>query len=486
MDGRGWASDTPVSGGQGSRFPRHMGNENLGFEAELSMGLSSMTSDSENWIRPRQQTSMHSRFPGTYTSGMDGSTRVVTDPAQRAHPLASPAVGGAACAPVHTTQIQGGPRPQAFQGASFMPPPAPACMLPPSVDRLRTAAVERAWSNVRNVGGGVVEDVGGVRQVVNAPPSPMDQGERDDRRRGEEARPAVADVHVGQQGSSGGNGNRGGRVAESGSDVDTGDDNARVDGGGAPAKRRTRPWPLEERLDLARFMKEDDAMMTMASGRLKHARRSVRNEWVSRKMREAGWIRSAEDCRKKWSELMGKMKDILHKCKASGKQSYWDMSVEDKKKEGIPTTFEQPLWEEMKVMKAVFPSDKETPLGNGSSEGGGRSSATTEEDDRLRKKRRGATGRERVGDRPPVLTVERALLDSSMAVNEGTEKAAGTLARASTKGAQLLATQVSAVASAIKEGNAVLQMLVGVMADRRRNGNGNREGEHGDSSPSTW
>ncbi|GBG81628.1 hypothetical protein CBR_g32621 [Chara braunii] len=301
MDGRGWPSDTPVSGGQGSRFPRYMGNENLGFEAKLSMGLSSMTSDPKNWIRPRQQTSMHSRFPGTYTSGMDDSTRVVTDPTPRAHPLASPAVGGAACAPVHTTRIQGGPRPQAFQGASFMPPPAPACMMPPSVDRLRTAAVERAWPNVRKVGGGIVEDVGGVRQVVDAPPSPMDQG----------------------------------------------DNNARADGGGAPTKRQTRPWTLEERLDLARFMKEDDAMMTMVSGRLKHARRSVRNEWVLRKMREAGWIRSAEDCRKKWSDLMGKMKDILHKCNASGKPSYWDMNVEDRKKEGIPTTFEQPLWEEM-------------------------------------------------------------------------------------------------------------------------------------------
>ncbi|GBG67872.1 hypothetical protein CBR_g991 [Chara braunii] len=122
---------------------------------------------------------------------------------------------------------------------------------------------------------------------------------------------------------------------------------ARADGGGAPAKRRTRPWPLEERLNLARFMKEDDAMMTIASGGLKHARRSVRNEWVSRKMREAGWIRSAEDCRKKRSDLMGKMKDILHKCNAPGKPSYWDMSVEDRKKEGIPTMFEQPLWEEM-------------------------------------------------------------------------------------------------------------------------------------------
>ncbi|GBG66405.1 hypothetical protein CBR_g60058 [Chara braunii] len=131
-------------------------------------------------------------------------------------------------------------------------------------------------------------------------------------------------------------------------------------------------------------------------------------------------------------------------------------------------------------------SDNETPpLGNGSSEGGGRSSASTEEDDRLRKKRQGAMGKERVGDRPPVLTVERALLDSSMAGNEGMEKAAGALARASTEGAQLVATQVGAIASAIKEGNVVLQMLVGIMADRRRNGNGNRGGEHGDTSPST-
>ncbi|GBG91049.1 hypothetical protein CBR_g51783 [Chara braunii] len=150
-----------------------------------------------------------------------------------------------------------------------------------------------------------------------------------------------------QEGQSSENGNHGVRVAESASDVDTGDEAAQVEGGGVPGKRRTRPWPLEGRLNLVRFMKEDDAKMTMASGRLKHARRSMRNEWVSRKMRAAGWVKSAEDCRKKWSDLMGKMKNILHKCNASEKLSYWDISVEYRKREGIPTTFEQPLWEEM-------------------------------------------------------------------------------------------------------------------------------------------
>ncbi|GBG62178.1 hypothetical protein CBR_g29377 [Chara braunii] len=98
---------------------------------------------------------------------------------------------------------------------------------------------------------------------------------------------------------------------------------------------------------LVRFMKEDDAMMQMPSGRLKHARRSVRNAWVSKKMKAAGSIRSAEDCWKKWCDLMSKMKDILHKCNASGKPSYWEMSVEDRKREGIPMPFEEPLWEEM-------------------------------------------------------------------------------------------------------------------------------------------
>ncbi|GBG72021.1 hypothetical protein CBR_g10957 [Chara braunii] len=279
----------------------------------------------------------------------------------------------------------------------------------------------------------------------------------------EESHPAVADAR-GREGCGRGRGSVGGRVLESGSEVDTGDDDAQPEGGDVPGRRRTRSWLLEERIDLARFMKEDDAMMQMASGRLKHARRSVRNEWVSKKMKAAGWSRLAEDCMKKWCDLMSKMKDILHKCNASGKPSYWEMSVEDRKREGILTTFEQPLWEEMEWAQRKSPvacdntmassnlqgfesrvSDKETPGGHGSSEGGSRSGASVEESEGLRKKRRRATGKDRASVHLPVSSMERVVLDSSMAVREGMDMAASTLARASTEGAKLVATQVGAL-----------------------------------------
>ncbi|GBG80195.1 hypothetical protein CBR_g30561 [Chara braunii] len=230
-----------------------------------------------------------------------------------------------------------------------------------------------------------------------------------------------------------------GRVPESGSEVDTGDDAAQPKGGDVSGRRRTRPWLLEERIDLARFMKEDNAMMQMASGRLKHTRR---------------------------------------------------------KREGIPTTFEQPSWEEMEWAHRKPPvacdntmassnlqgaesgvSYKETPGGHDSSEGGSRSGASAEESEGLRKKRRGAMGKERASDHLPVSSMERVVLDSSMVVQERMDMVGGALARASTEGAKLVATQVGAVASAITEGNDVLQLLVGVMAEHRGAGTGMRGGD---------
>ncbi|GBG84252.1 hypothetical protein CBR_g38223 [Chara braunii] len=324
------------------------------------MGLSSMTSDPEIWVRHATQSPAHMRFLVTFASGTDAPSRPLSDLGTRIRPPPSPAVGGTARCPVHTTRIPVAPSPQPSQGASFIPPPAPAYLQPPLVDHLRIGIVKRVWANLRTVGGGVTEDVQRMRQGVSASPSARDHGDMADRcsprlpnivrlgrdpspsmRHGEEeSHPPVADV----PGRSRGRGSVRGRVPESGSEVDTGDDATQPEGGDVSGRRRTRPWLLEERLDLARFMKEDDAMMMMASGRLKHARRSVRNEWVSKKMKAAGWIRSAEDCRKKWCDLM---KDILQKCKASGKPSYWEMSDEDRKRERILTTFEQPLWEKM-------------------------------------------------------------------------------------------------------------------------------------------
>ncbi|GBG76788.1 hypothetical protein CBR_g23004 [Chara braunii] len=396
-------------------------------------------------------------------------------------------------------------------------------MQPPLVDRLRIVAVDKAWANLRTIGGGVAEDVQRMLQGVGASLSARDHGDMADRcsprlsdvvrpgrdpsptvpRGKEESHPAVADARGREAGRPTRRGSVGGWVPESGGEVDTGDNAAELEGGDMSGTRRTRSWLLEELIDLARFMNEDDAMLQMASSQLKHARRSVRNELVSKKMKTASWIRSAEDCRKKWCDLMSKMKDILHKCNASGKPSYWEMSVEDRKREGISTTFEQPLWEEMEWAHRKLSvacdntmaslnlqgaesgvSDKETPGGHGSSEGGSRSGASVEESEGLRKKRHGATGKDRASDHLPVSSMERVVLDSSMAVREGMDMAASTLARASTERVKLVATQVGAIASAIKEGYVVLQLLVGVMAERRGVGTGMRGGNPNDASPS--
>ncbi|GBG62020.1 hypothetical protein CBR_g28496 [Chara braunii] len=297
-------------------------------------------------------------------------------------------------------------------------------MQPPLVDHLRTVVVDRAWANLCTVGGGIVKDVQRMRQGVGASLSARDHGDMDDRcsphlldvvrpgrdpsptvpRGEEESHPAVADAR-GREACGRGRGSVGGRVPESGSEVDTGNDAAQPEGGDVLGRRRTRPWLLEKRIDLARFMKEDDAMMQMASGRLKHVAES-----------------------------------------------------------GV--------------------SDKETPGGHGSSKGGSRSGASAEKSEGLPKKRRGATGKDCASDHLPVSSMERVVLDSSMAVREGMDMAAGTLARASTEGVKLVATHVGAVASAIKEGNVVLQLLVGIMAEHRGVGTGMRGGDPNDASPS--
>ncbi|GBG90147.1 hypothetical protein CBR_g50241 [Chara braunii] len=55
-----------------------------------------------------------------------------------------------------------------------------------------------------------------------------------------------------------------------------------------------------------------------------------------------------EDCRKKWQGMMAAAKLILDKCEnASGKPSYWDMTMEERRAEQVPVSFEKELWEAM-------------------------------------------------------------------------------------------------------------------------------------------
>ncbi|GBG74834.1 hypothetical protein CBR_g19346 [Chara braunii] len=117
-------------------------------------------------------------------------------------------------------------------------------------------------------------------------------------------------------------------------DGDTEDD----DEGG---KQKKKPWSLEERMALARYMQEDDAMMVAAQPRQKHQRRSLRNDWVARRMKEDGYHISAEDVRKKWAALQNKHREMNDKCGGSGKPTFWDMSPEDKRRGGLMFLFEK-------------------------------------------------------------------------------------------------------------------------------------------------
>ncbi|GBG60375.1 hypothetical protein CBR_g4333 [Chara braunii] len=91
---------------------------------------------------------------------------------------------------------------------------------------------------------------------------------------------------------------------------------------GEGGKQKKKPWSLEERLALAKYMREDDAMMAVVQPRQKHQRRSVRNDWVARRIKEDGYHRSAEDERKKWADLQNKYREIHDKCGGSGKPSF--------------------------------------------------------------------------------------------------------------------------------------------------------------------
>ncbi|GBG42186.1 hypothetical protein CBR_g75598 [Chara braunii] len=121
-----------------------------------------------------------------------------------------------------------------------------------------------------------------------------------------------------------------------GADGDTEDD-------GEGGKQKKKSWSLEERLALAKYMQEDDAMMAAVQPRQKHQRRSVRNDWMARRMKEDGYHRSAEDVRKKWADLQNKYGEIHDKCRGSGKPSFWDMPAEDKKREGLTFLLEEEL-----------------------------------------------------------------------------------------------------------------------------------------------
>ncbi|GBG69040.1 hypothetical protein CBR_g3738 [Chara braunii] len=210
------------------------------------------------------------------------------------------------------------------------------------------------------------------------------------------------------------------------------------------------------------------------------------------RMKEDGYARTGEDCSKKWTELQKKVREIRDACDGSGKQPYWDLTTEERKKLNIPMTFDRPLWDVMEWyrLKAAFTMDNtmasEELRGMGSataseagSEGGG-----TKTSGGAPKTRRTNSGKVRGSDvGQGVSAMAAAMEDTSRRLCEGLDTAAGTLASATTEEAALMAarlgdmaTKIGHVAGAMRQGNSVLELLVGVMAGRR---GGSPAGEQG-------
>ncbi|GBG75423.1 hypothetical protein CBR_g20053 [Chara braunii] len=278
--------------------------------------------------------------------------------------------------------------------------------------------------------------------------------------------------------------------------------------------KKNRPWVLEEKVDLVECMREDDALMANASGRIKCMKRSKRNEWVVKRMSERGWNKIAEDYRKKWSELTNKLRIVRDKCGGSAKPSYWDMTGEQ---------FEQQLWEAMEWYKNLTGDGASTkaqasrgvgtvgtldmgvgtqgvgtsggggpggtsdgagkPMGPGPSHGGDApipGGGTTDESESARKICRTGSRKTHASQNsaPPVSSVAQAMHESTSAycesLDRALEKAVGTLGRASKESVTVnavrigdMATQIGNVATTMQLKNHVLEMLVGVMARRR-------------------
>ncbi|GBG70884.1 hypothetical protein CBR_g8184 [Chara braunii] len=230
----------------------------------------------------------------------------------------------------------------------------------------------------------------------------------------------------------------------------------------AKSKKQNIPWSLDERIALSRIMAKHDALMADADRQHRFKRSKDRYEWVHNRMVELGFPhRSTEDCRKKWQGMMAAAKLILDKCEnASGKPSYWDMTLEERKAEQVPLGFEKALWEAMewKLNRPSIKCDNTLASENLPANAGGKSltggpaqpssgrstsdGKETEDSDHAAKTRRTNTGKARMDD---------------------------TISGGTTLGSAI-AVKIGDMADAMRGGNIVLEMLVGIGEKRSRRG----------------
>ncbi|GBG85350.1 hypothetical protein CBR_g39993 [Chara braunii] len=116
----------------------------------------------------------------------------------------------------------------------------------------------------------------------------------------------------------------------------------RVEGG-----KKNNPWTLEEQIALARISVEENALMADANGVHKQKTRAKRYEWIANRLKDEGYNRTAEDCRKKWTKLKEIVSHIGDKCYMFGEAGYFNMTTEQRMDKDVCTTFEEPLWDAM-------------------------------------------------------------------------------------------------------------------------------------------
>ncbi|GBG73112.1 hypothetical protein CBR_g12828 [Chara braunii] len=256
-----------------------------------------------------------------------------------------------------------------------------------------------------------------------------------------------------------------------------------------PQKKQKVPWTLGERVKLALLMSEDDALMADAHGQHHFKQKKERYEWVKDMIKDADFKhRSAEDCRKKWLNVLQTAKLIVEKCEASGQPSYWDLSVEERKEKSLPLSFEKALWDAMQRqlnrswMKcdSTLASENLTAGSADASPSGGSEERCAQDSDNAAKKRwpaSGKTGKEEASS--SVSPLGSAMEDSTRSYCDGLDKAASTLAKATADTGTAIALPIGDVAEAMRGGNTVLELLVGVLARRGANegpgGEGGRE-----------
>ncbi|GBG77432.1 hypothetical protein CBR_g23881 [Chara braunii] len=197
-----------------------------------------------------------------------------------------------------------------------------------------------------------------------------------------------------------------------------GDVNGQGAGGGAvggrpangrpPAQKKPNvPWTLDERVKLAIFMGEDDALMADANDQHRFKQRKDRYAWVNDRMADAGFKHmSGEDCRKKWSNMLATAKLIVEKCEESGQPSYWDMSTEERKEKSLSLSFEKAVWDAMQWQlnrssircDNTLTSENLPSVGTDATPAGGSDGRCAEESDNSAKSRRTTSGKARKED----------------------------------------------------------------------------------------